>query len=187
MKKIALIIAICTSIFFACNKEDKTVEPTPVTPTNPTCTTCPYCVKDTVLADTLIHMKVTIDDTISFTASSLFDTVFYSGPQTYVEITGKNSFVSGFPEIKIHLSQANYIDGIIGDTTYTSYITYKTGNTTFQSKKGLLKLKDFVMQGNGISTPYYLQKYSSTFCFNTDTINGKSHKIKLGSVKIKHP
>jgi hypothetical protein len=185
MKKTALILVMLTGIFYACKKEDKTTEPTPVTPVTPICTTCPYCVKDSVLADTLIHFKATIDDSVSFVASTLWDTVIgtYPNPNCLVILKGKNTFVLGSPELTVYYKLGNGANSNIGDSTTTAYMAYKYNNVVYHSKKGLIKLNSLTLS----TSPYHPDKFSGNFCFSTDTINGVSHKIKLGSFKVKHP
>jgi hypothetical protein len=183
MKKIALIIIVLLSVFYACKKEDKKTEPTPVSPSAPkTCTTCPYCLKDSVLADTLIHFKATVDSTFNFSASSLWDTIIGSGPTRTITIVGKNIFSIGNPELKINYVLNHYPNTNIGDSSFSANISYKINSIIFHSKKGLIRGPIIA-----ITNQYHVDAFSMNFCFNTDTINGVSHKIKLGSVKIKHP
>ncbi len=190
MKKFLLIIATCTSIFFACKKEDKTTEPTPVSPTNPACATCPYCIIDTAVVDTLPHMIATIDDSIHFVASEIRDTLFYSGPHVYDSIVGKNTFAIGVPEISI-IRMGGFTTGpftyIVNDTLsgVSIHLIYKINGKSFHSKKGIIHDKSWKTKSMPPTYYNYVSEYTAFFCFNTDTIDGVSHKIKLGSIKLK--
>ena len=190
MKKIALIVVVCTSIFFSCKKEDKTTEPEqPATLTTPKCTTCPYCSIDTTVIDTLPHMVATIDDTIHFVATELHDTIIEGGLLLIYRFKAKNTFITGSPEIE--LVRSNGLVNIpyqfdIKDTASNIYMTYKVNNITYHSKKGLIFDKKWVIKQKPPTYYQYFSNYDAYFCFNTDTIAGVSHKIKLGSVKVKH-